>query len=232
MFVLFDMNYKIPSPKEIREKYQKSEYSFIEYHFHRRISPYFTWFFLHVTLTAELIALLTPLTDLLTLFLIYRGNFILAAIFTQIHIILDSSDGEIARFRKTLVKRSKKEEAWGAFTDSLVGMILFPFVVFYTALILGDLITASIAIGAFYLLVITSAYTKVYYPGSKVGKNFREKMLGKRKYKWGFNSIIQKSLITLTLLFQAIIFLWIFVAGALAITLLRIRLLYKQNNKD
>ena len=228
MFILLNMSYKMPSPKEIREKYQKSEYSLIEYHFHRRISPYFTWFFLHFTITAELIALLTPLADLFTLYLISNENFIWAAILTQIHIILDSSDGEIARFRRTFIKRSKKQEAFGAFTDSFVGMVLFPFVVFYTGLKFGNLITGAIGIGVFYLLVITSAYAKVYYPQSKVGKNFREKILGKRKYKWGFNSIIQKSLITLALLFQSIIFLWIFIAGALIITVLRIRLLYKQ----
>ena len=64
------MKYKVPSPREIRKSFQKSSYSFIEYHIHRRISPYFTWFFLHFTLTAELITLLTPLNDLITIYLI------------------------------------------------------------------------------------------------------------------------------------------------------------------
>ena len=111
------MKYLTPSPKEIRKSFQKSKYSFIEYHIHRRISPYFTWFFLRFTLTAELIALLTPLNDLVTLYLISHGNFIFAAILTQLHIILDSSDGEIARFRKTIVKRTKNQESFGGFKE-------------------------------------------------------------------------------------------------------------------
>jgi len=222
------MKYKIPSPNEIRKSFQKSEYSFIEYHIHRRISPYLTWFFLYFTITAELIALLTPLIDLITIYLIFNGNFILAAILIQIHIILDSSDGEIARFRKTIMKRSKNQEAFGALTDSLVGLLIFPFIIFYVGLEFGSLITGLIGMGSFYLLVISSAYAKVYYPKSRVGKNFRQKVFGKRKYKWGFNSIIQKSLITLALLFQLVIFLWIFVLGAITIVVLRVYLLYRQ----
>lgn len=221
------MKYSVPSPREIRKSFQKKKYSFLEYHFHRRISPYFTWFFLHFTLTAELIALLTPLNDLITIYLISNGDFILAAVLTQVHIILDSSDGEVARFRKTIVKRSKNQDAFGGFADSIVGMIFFPFVIFYTGFELGNLITGLVSIGAFYLLVFSSAYAKVYFPKSELGKNFREKHFGKRKYKWGFNSIIQKSLVTLALLFQSIIFLWIFVVGAIIVTLLRISLLYK-----
>ena len=222
------MKYKIPSPNEIRKSFQKSKYSFLEYHFYRKISPFFSWFFLHFTLTAELIALLTPINDLVTIYLISNGNFIWAAVLTQLNIILDSSDGEIARFRKTIVKRSKNQESFGRFTDSIVGMVFFPFIVFYTGFMLGNLITGLTSIGVFYLMVFSSAYTKVYFPKTEIGRNFREKNFGKRKYKWGFNSIIQKSLITLALLFQSIIFLWIFVAGAIIVTLLRIYLLYTQ----
>ncbi|MDP2673198.1 MAG: hypothetical protein Q8O84_05280 [Nanoarchaeota archaeon] len=222
------MKYDVPSPNTIRKSFQKSKYSFIEYHIHRRISPFFTWFFLHFTLTAELIALLTPLNDLVTLYLISNGDFILAAILTQMHIILDSSDGEVARFRKTIVKRSKNQDSFGGFADSMVGMILFPFIIFYAGFIFGNLITGLISIGAFYLMVFSSAYAKVYFPKSEIGAKLREKAFGKRKYKWGFNSIIQKSLITLALLFQSVVFLWIFVAGALVVSVLRVYLLYKQ----
>lgn len=222
------MKYSVPSPPKIRKSFQKSSYSFIEYHFHRRISPYFTWFFLHFTLTAELIALLTPLNDLLVIYFISNGNFILAAILTQVHIILDSSDGEIARFRKTIVKLTKSQESFGQLTDSLVGLLIFPFIIFYAGFKFSGVIPGLIIMGIFYLLVLSSAYVKIYYPKLEIGKNFREKHLGKRKYKWGFNSIIQKSLVTLSLLFQSIIFLWIFAAGALVVIVLRIYLLCKQ----
>ena len=222
------MKYKVPSPRKIRKSFQKSKYSFIEYHIHRRISPYFTWFFLHFTLTAELIALLTTLNDLIALYLISNGNFIFAAILTQAHIILDSSDGEIARFRKTILKRTQNQESFGRFTDSMVGMIFFPFIIFYAGFIFGNLITGLISMGAFYLMVFSSAYAKVYFPKLEIGAKIREKAFGKRKYKWGFNSIIQKSLVTFALLFQSVIFLWIFVAGAVVVSILRIYLLYRQ----
>lgn len=225
------MEYAIPSPKEIRKSFQKKEYSFLEYHFYRRISPYFTWIFLHITICAEIIALLTPLADIFTIYLISNGNFIWAAVLTQIHIIFDSSDGEVARFRKKIIKRTKNQEAFGGFVDSIAGFILFPFVIFYSALEFGNLATALISTGIFYILVASSAYTKVYFPKSKIGVNIREKTLGKRKYKWGFNSIVQKSLITLALLFQSIIFIWIFVAGAGAIILIRIFWLYQRSSQ-
>lgn len=227
MHILLNMKYKIPSPNFIRKSFQKSE-NFIAHHIHRRISAFLTWFFLHFTITAELIALLTPLNDLLTIYFISQGNFIVAALLIQLHIVLDSSDGEVARFRKTIVKRSKKQEAFGAFTDSMVGLLIFPFIIFYVGLALGNLIIGLISMGAFYLLVFSSAYAKVYYPKLKLGDKYRRKHLGKKKYKWGFNSVIQKSLITLALLFQSVIFLWIFVAGAITISVLRIYLLYRQ----
>lgn len=221
------MKYKIPSPNEIRKSFGKSD-NFISHNLHRRISAFLTWFFLHFTLTAELIALLTPLNDLLTIYFISNGNFIAAALLVQLNIILDSSDGEIARFRKTIVKRTESQESFGGLTDSLVGLLIFPFVIFYTGLEFGNLATGLIGIGIFYFLVFSSAYTKVYFPKLEIGKNFREKHLGKRKYKWGFNSVIQKSLITLALLFQSIIFLWIFVVGAFVVIVMRIYLLYNQ----
>ena len=229
MFAYHYVKYQVPKPREIREKYQKSDYSFIEYHFHRRISPYLTWFFLHFTICAELIALLTPVTDIFTLYFIYDGRYIIAAFLTQLHIIFDSTDGEIARFRKTIVKRSKNQDSFGGYTDSMVGLVLFPFIIFYAGLTFGNLITGLIGIGTFYLLVFSSAYAKVYFPSSEIGKKIREKAFGKRKYKWGFNSIIQKSLITLALLFQSVVFIWIFIAVALIMTFMRVYLLYKQN---
>ena len=186
------MRYKVPSPREIRKSFQKPKYSFLEYHVHRRISPYFTWVFLHLTIVAELVALLTPVADLLTIYFISQGNFLVAAILTQVNIILDSSDGEMARFRKTIIKRSANKERFGGFTDSFVGMIFFPFIVFYVGLEFGNLITGLIGIGAFYLLVFSSAYAKVYFPESKSTKKLSKKVFGDRKFKWGFNSIIQK----------------------------------------
>ena len=221
------MKYKIPSPNEIRKSFGKSD-NFISHNLHRRISAFLTWFFLHFTLTAELIALLTPLNDLVTLYAISNGNFILAAILIQLNIVLDSSDGEIARFRKTIMKRTKNQESFGGLTDSVAGLLIFPFVIFYAGFKFGGLIPGLVIVGVFYLLILSSAYTKVYFPKLEIGKNFREKHLGKRKYKWGFNSVIQKSLITLALLFQSIIFLWIFAVGAFIVIVMRIYLLYKQ----
>ena len=126
------------------------------------------------------------------------------------------------------MKRTENQESFGGFADSMVGMIIFPFIIFYTGFIFGNLITGLISMGAFYLMVFSSAYAKVYFPKAEVGKKIREKAFGKRKYKWGFNSIIQKSLVTFALLFQSVIFLWIFVAGAVVVSILRIYLLYRQ----
>lgn len=70
--------------------------------FTRRFSIYFTKFFLKIGLTANQVTFIDFLLNIFLCFLFIRGgrlSFLLAAILLQFWIILDCSDGEVARYR-------------------------------------------------------------------------------------------------------------------------------------
>jgi len=216
------MNYKVPSPREIRSRFQKSE-NFIAHHFHRRISAYVTWFFLHFTLWAEAIAFLTPVVDALTIYLIYTNHWVWAAVLTQLHLVIDSSDGEIARFRGTVVKRTAKQNQFGGFFDSMVGLLVFPFIIFYVGFALGDMFVGLLGMGLFFINAASSAYVKIYFKKQKAITALKKKMTVKN-YKIGFSSVIQKSLVTLAILFQSMVFIWLLIFGSAFMILARVYL--------
>jgi len=213
------MNYKVPSVSEIKEKFQRPFWREpFSYYAHRPISRRLTWVLLHFTLWAEFIALMTPVVDLITIFLIFKGHFIWAAIFTQLHIIIDGADGEVARFRGTVRKRTAQQNRFGAYVDSMAGFLVYPLVIFSAGYFLGNLVTGLVAMLAFCVAVVSSAYAGYYFPSKgKKSQNLRKKLFGKTKLRIGFNSSIQKTLITLALLFQTVVFIWIFVAGLVAL---------------
>jgi len=216
------MSYKVPSPSEIRSKFQRSD-NFIAHHIHRRISAYTTWFFLHFTLWAEAIAFLTPVVDALTIYLIYTNHWVWAALLTQLHLVIDSSDGEVARFRNTVVKRTEKQGQFGGFFDSIAGLLVFPFLIFYVGFALGDIFVGMLGMGLFFMNVASSAYVKIYFPKQKAIASLKKKLTVKN-YKIGFSSVIQKSLITLAILFQATIFIWLLIFGSAFMILARVYL--------
>ena len=70
----------------------------------RKISVYFTWLFLHTNITANQVTLLQNLVGFLGFFLLccpHIGWSLLGIVMIQLGFILDNSDGEIARYRKT-----------------------------------------------------------------------------------------------------------------------------------
>lgn len=217
-------DYKVPSIQTIKKKFQKEKskedpWSHLVLRF---FSRHITWLLLHITLFAELVALTTPIVDILVIYNLLEGNFILAAILTQVHIIVDCVDGEIARFRKTVRKRTKQQELFGAFTDSMAGVLVYPLVIFTIGYLLGGIPLGLLGMMAFYLTVISSAYVNVYFKDQKAkSTKIREKIIGKQTFKIGFSSAVQKGLITLTILLQQEIFLYLFILGSVGMAAMR-----------
>lgn len=223
-------NYVVPSPLEIKEKFQKASKAEDPWSHYvlRVISRHISWVVLHFTLWAEAVAMMTPVVDLIAIYLIYSGNFAWAALFTQLHIIVDSMDGEIARFRATVKKRTERQAKFGSFVDSMAGLLVYPLVIFSAGYFMDSLITGLVGMASLYLTVVSSVYIKVYFPQKKSrGAEIRNRFFGKFNTKLGFSSAVQKSLITLALLFQSLIFIWIFILGALFVTFLRFYLYRK-----
>jgi len=211
------VNYVVPSPAEIKEKYQKAkeEEDLVSHYILRFLSRNLTWIILHFTLLAEFVAMMTPVIDLIGIFLIFQGRWILAALLTQLHVVIDCVDGEVARFRATVVKRSAAQNKFGAFVDSMAGMLVFPVLILMAGVYMGSLLTGAVGMLLFSVNVLSSAYSKAYFPSKKKkGAAIRKKIFGNLKTKIAFSSYVQKSLVTLALLFQSPIFIWILSVGA------------------
>jgi len=224
-------NFKVPSPKEIKEKYQKpkEKEDILAWYLHRPVSKYLTNYTLRVwpTINPELIAFSTILVDLLTIYFIFAGYWIWAAVLTWFHVVVDSMDGEVARIKMNAGTMPKKRGIFGGYWDSMMGLFAFPFVVFATGHYLGSTITGVIAMGLFYTVVAASAYSHVWFPErASVSKSIQSKIKAMGRIKMrapvSFDSTSQKMLITLALLFQTVIFLWIFIAGAIVATIARL----------
>ncbi|MEK6889291.1 MAG: hypothetical protein AABW80_04260 [Nanoarchaeota archaeon] len=223
-------NFKIPSPKEIKEKYQKPKEreDIPAWYIHRPVSKYLTHYLLRIwpTINAEYIAFSTIIWDILTVYLIYTQHWIWAAFFTYFHVVIDSMDGEVARIQMDAGIQSRKRGIFGGFWDSMMGLIAFPFVVFATAHFMGHTIVGVFSMALFYIVVAASAYTHVWFPErASVSKSLQSKIksIGGIKITGpiSFDSTSQKMLIALALLFQTTIFLWIFMVGAVVATIAR-----------
>lgn len=223
-------NFKIPSPKEIKESYQKPKEreDILAWYLHRPVSKYLTHYLLRIwpTVNAEYIAFSTIIVDVLAIYLIYTQHWILAAFLTWFHVVVDSMDGEVARIQMNAGIMPKKRGIFGGFWDSMMGLIAFPFVVFAAAHFMGHTMVGVFSMALFYIVVAASAYTHVWFPErASVSKTLQSKIKSIGKIKMiapiSFDSTSQKMLVTLALLFQTVIFLWIFMIGAVVATIAR-----------
>lgn len=121
---------KIPPVKELYKKYSKNSLNknssfFDESWFSRligrRISIYFTWIFLHIGITpnqASFIALATGLVGA-ALIAVPKMSYLMAgSLIFLLYLILDSSDGEIARI-------TDNKSKIGAYFDNLLHIFLY-----------------------------------------------------------------------------------------------------------
>ena len=88
-------------------------------YYYRKTATYFTYFLAQTSLTPNMISILSLASALIgALFFSFGGyvNFVIGAILIQIGMILDYSDGQVARLKKLGSKR-------GAWFDVVLGMI-------------------------------------------------------------------------------------------------------------
>ena len=226
-------DYIIPKFKDFNFAKSRDEGDFLAPYTNRPISKFFSWTFVHFTLCAEFIALLTPLIDLVTIYSISNGNWILAAILVEFSLIMDSADGEVARFRATIKERTEQQNAYGSYMDSMAGVILFPLVIFVAGLSMGNMLVGLLTMLSFFLVNLSAGYASIFSSKKKKSKMIQEDILGKIKKKLGirgvvgFSGDIQKHMIALALFFQTVVFLWIYFGLAMSIVLVKFYL-YKK----
>jgi len=113
------------SIKELREICQKpikSKESAWSWYVGRRISIYFTKLFLYTNITANQISIIWPILQFVTAFAFLLQNYwlnIIAVIVLKFGHILDTVDGEVARFRK-------KTSLQGDYIDAMGHQLVYP----------------------------------------------------------------------------------------------------------
>ncbi len=121
---------KIPSIKILYKKYSKnklqvntafSDENWYSRFFGRRISIFFTWIFLHLGLTPNMITFICLILGIVGSFLIAvpKVHYLLAgSILFQLYMILDSSDGEVARI-------TNQKSLLGSYLDKLIHIFIY-----------------------------------------------------------------------------------------------------------
>lgn len=220
-----EKSYKVPKFKEFNFAKSREEGDFLAPYTNRPLSKFISWTFAHFSLCAELLALFTPLVDLITIYWIANGNWILAAIFVEFSLLFDSADGEVARFRATIEKRTEKQNTYGAYMDSMAGVLIFPLVIFSAGYFMENIIAGLLTSLSFFLINMSAGYSSIFPDKKQKSKNIQDGFIGKIKKKLGikgvigFSGDIQKHIIALALLFQTVVFLWIYFAIAIAVVL-------------
>lgn len=218
-------DYPVPKLKEFNFAKSREEGDFLAPYTNRPLSKFISWTFVHFSLCAELLALFTPVIDLITIFFISSGNWILAAIFVELSLLFDSADGEVARFRATLEKRTPQQNAYGSYMDSIAGVMIFPLIIFFAGFYMGNLTAGLLAMLSFFLINLSAGYSSIFPNKKQKSKEIQKGFVGKIKKNLkikgvvGFSGDIQKHVIALALLFQSIIFLWIYFGIAVAVVL-------------
>ena len=226
-------HYKIPRFKDFNFAKSRDEGDFLAPYTNRPLSKVISWIFVHFSVCAELLALFTPVIDLITIYWIASGNWVLAAIFVEVSLLFDSADGEVARFRATIKKRTEQQNAYGSYMDSMAGVLIFPIVIFTAGLSMENMLVGLLTMLSFCLINLSAGYGLLFPNKKEKSKSIQEGILGRIKKKLGirgtvgFSGDIQKHIIALALLFQTTIFLWIYFGLAMAVVLAKFYLYRK-----
>lgn len=115
-----ELNFKISSEIYPPDKEKANKETVWEHYFARKIAFLITSIFLKLKISANQISILAIITGIIAAILIMVGDFwvvLLGAILMQIWLILDKTDGIIARYRKTTSK-------FGEFLEEFSGAII------------------------------------------------------------------------------------------------------------
>jgi len=194
--------------KSFRKGPEKSGYAL--YYTYRQVSPFFSALFIKLRFSPNFITFLSMLSDFLVIYLMYLQNWILAGILVNLAMILDCSDGELARYYRSKEK-SPKETHYGSYLDEVLGTIGFTLVVFFTGYFMNQQAIGLFAMFGLFMLIVTSLTAEKEFPNKKeIAKKFEESLFGNLKGRIGFPCAAQRILVSIAVLFSSHIILLIF----------------------
>ena len=189
---------------------------------YRRISIYFSMLFITLGFSPNFITLLSMLSDFFVIYLMYSQHWIWAGILVNMGLVLDASDGEVARY---LISKGKKEKGkrFGGYLDMVIGTIGFTLLIFFAGYFMNELWAGFFAMFGLFMIIVAAVTAKADFPDKlEIAKKFQTGLLGKMKGKLGFACGEQRILISLAVLFQSALLLWVFAGLAAAFFTLKI----------
>jgi len=205
------------------KKFQKpvEEDDYFTSRIYRKFSIFLSWVFVNIKVNANIVTLLGLILDIITLYFIYNGLWIIAGILVQLFIIWDCVDGEVARYNRNKQK-NKEIKNYGAFLDEMLGLMIFYFIILLIG-VYTNIYAGIIAAYSMILLNLSAVLATHLFPKKEISKEIQTKIIKNKKIKGklGFSADIQRTLISLALFFHSSIFLWIYSAGALSLVLIK-----------
>ena len=159
------------------KKLQKSaaDDDYLVFYIYRKISVFFSVLSVKFGVSANFVTFLSLLADFMVIYLMYLRMWILAGLFVQLAIILDCSDGEVARYNISKGK-SKPGKRYGGYLDEVLGTIGFTSVIFFTGYFLGSTWIGLFAMFGMFMILVSSATAAIEFESKKqVARNFEKK---------------------------------------------------------
>ena len=160
----------------------------------RYISPYFTWVFLHLGLSANQVTILSFLPVILgSIFILFKNPiyWILAWAIMQLYCIIDCSDGEVARYKNNMTKFGF---IFDEFLHPVANLLVLIFATFSLYFIYRSLYVFIFGVSAI-LFILLNRLLKLSFSGKD--SSFQQKHVGGGKIPLG--GLIHAILITAVL---------------------------------
>jgi phosphatidylglycerophosphate synthase len=187
---------------------------YVVFYFYRKISAIFSTIFLKLRFSANFVTFLSLLADFLVVYLMFKGNWILAGILVNLAIILDCSDGEVARYN-IQCKNAKKGKKYGGYLDETLGTIGFTLVIFFAGYFLNNLWIGLFAMYGLFMIIVSSTVSEIEFKNKKeIVTNFEKGIFGELKGRIGFSNGIQRLFISIAIIFSSLEILFLFGVAA------------------
>lgn len=205
------------------KKLQKSaaDDDYIVFYVYRKISVFFSVIAVKLRFSANLVTFISLLADFAAIYFMYLKMWVLAGIFVQLAIILDCSDGEVARYN---ISKGRKEKGkrYGGYLDEVLGTIGFTLVIFFAGYFMGSFWIGFFAMFGMFMILVSSATAALEFENKKqIARNLEARLFGKRKGRIGFTNAVQRIMISLALVFTSLDILLIFGVMAHSLYLLK-----------
>ncbi len=197
--------------REIKSHQKGPEKSgYLMYYVYRKISVFFSIFFIKLRISPNTITFLSLVSDGIVVYLMYLQKWIIAGLLVNLALILDCSDGEVARYYRSKEK-NPTEKKYGSYLDEVLGTIGFTAVVFFAGYFMGKIWLGLFAMFGLFMVILTSLTAQIEFPQKKeIAKKFEEGLFGNRKGRIGFTCAAQRILVSLGVIFSSIHLLFLF----------------------